>query len=276
MLAGVLVKYDDYHNATTFAEEERPETFGDLTAESEQVDDVDAKKPLQEGERTNTKFTVNKQGLRMFHSVAFPKTRQRVLFLGDSRILNPFINDDHTITQQLQMRYPDKEILNAGHASYTMEDYLSLYREKSRYAEPDIVIVCTNGGDILDEYFSQRNRYARSEKVYRPTEQEHETLKYPVGRYEPPATYAKEDLEEWIAILSALPSWMDGCIQNLDYDQLRVPYRPGGWTIQQVIHHLADSHMNAYIRLKLALTEDNPTIKPYDQDAWALLPNVEE
>lgn len=103
-----------------------------------------------------------------------------------------------------------------------------------------------------------------------------ETLKYPVGRYEPPAAYAKEDLEEWIAILSALPSWMDGCIQNLDYDQLRVPYRHGGWTIQQVIHHLADSHMNAYIRLKLALTEDNPTIKPYDQDAWSLLPDVED
>lgn len=172
MLAGVLVKYDDYHNANTFPEEERPETFGDLTAESEQADDAEVKKPLQEGERSNKKFTVNSQGLRMFHTVTFPKTRQRILFLGDSRILNPFIDDDHTITQQLQMRYPDKEILNAGHASYTMEDYLSLYREKARYAEPDIVIVCTNGGDILDEYFSQRNRYSRDEKVYRPTEQE--------------------------------------------------------------------------------------------------------
>jgi hypothetical protein len=172
MLAGVLVKYDDYHNASSFPAAERPETFGDLTPESEQVDDVDTKKPLAEGEHGNTKFTVNKQGLRMFHSVTFPKTRQRILFLGDSRILNPFIDDDHTITQQLQMRYPDKEMLNAGHSSYTMEDYLSLYREKARYAEPDIVIVCTNGGDILDEYFSQRNRYSRDEKVYRPTEQE--------------------------------------------------------------------------------------------------------
>lgn len=172
MLAGVLVKYDDYHNATAFPAAERPETFGDLTPESEQADDADTKTPLSEGEHANSKFTVNKQGLRMLHNVAFPKMRQRILFLGDSRILNPFIDDDHTITQQLQMRYPDKEMLNAGHASYTMEDYLSLYREKARYSEPDIVIVCTNGGDILDEYFSQRNRYSRDAKVYRPTEQE--------------------------------------------------------------------------------------------------------
>ncbi len=102
-----------------------------------------------------------------------------------------------------------------------------------------------------------------------------ESLMYPVGRYERPESYTQHDLDEWIDVLGALPSWMDGCIQNLDYDQLRVPYREGGWTIQQVIHHLADSHMNAYVRLKLALTEDNPVIKPYDQDAWALLPDVE-
>lgn len=99
---------------------------------------------------------------------------------------------------------------------------------------------------------------------------------YPIGRYEKPAAYTKQDLEEWVAILGALPSWLDGSILNLDYDQLRVPYREGGWSIQQVIHHLADSHMNAYVRLRLALTEDNPTIKPYDQDAWAVLPDVDE
>lgn len=102
-----------------------------------------------------------------------------------------------------------------------------------------------------------------------------EQLRYPVGRFEMPAAYTRELLDEWISILAALPSWMDGCIENLDHDQLRVPYREGGWNIQQIIHHLADSHANAYIRLKLALTEDNPTIKPYDQDAWAELPDVD-
>jgi hypothetical protein len=103
-----------------------------------------------------------------------------------------------------------------------------------------------------------------------------ESLKYPIGRHERPDTYTKELLEEWIAIIGALPSWMDACIENLDADQLATPYRDGGWTVNQVIHHLADSHMNAYVRLKLALTEDKPIILPYDQDAWAVLADVDK
>jgi hypothetical protein len=102
-----------------------------------------------------------------------------------------------------------------------------------------------------------------------------EELKYPIGRYERPDHYTPELLQEWIAVLRALPSWMDVCIENLDAAQLRVPYREGGWSTQQVIHHVADSHTNAYIRIRLALTEDNPTIKPYDENAWALLPDVD-
>lgn len=102
-----------------------------------------------------------------------------------------------------------------------------------------------------------------------------EDIKYPIGRYIAPDSYTQQDVQEWIAILSALPSWLDGSVENLDHDQLRVPYREGGWTIQQLVHHLADSHMNAYIRLRLMLTEENPTIKPYNQDTWALLPDVE-
>lgn len=102
-----------------------------------------------------------------------------------------------------------------------------------------------------------------------------EELKYPIGRYERPDHYTPEMLQEWIAVLRALPSWMDVCIENLDAAQLRVPYREGGWNTQQVIHHVADSHTNAYIRIRLALTEDNPTIKPYDENAWALLPDVD-
>ncbi len=98
-----------------------------------------------------------------------------------------------------------------------------------------------------------------------------EQLKYPVGRYQQPADYTPELIKEWISILKVLPSWMDACIENLDEHQLKVPYRPGGWNIQQVVHHVADSHMNAYIRLKLALTEDNPAVKPYEEAAWAEL-----
>src|SRR3954470_11573380 len=98
-----------------------------------------------------------------------------------------------------------------------------------------------------------------------------EELKYPIGKYQKPEAHTPELRKEWIAVLQALPSWMDVCIENLDEHQLQTPYREGGWTIQQVIHHVADSHMNAYVRLKLALTEDNPTIKPYDENAWAKL-----
>lgn len=102
-----------------------------------------------------------------------------------------------------------------------------------------------------------------------------EQLRYPIGRYEKPASYTAADLKEWISIIEALPSWMDSCVENLDEAQLQTPYRPDGWTVMQVVHHVADSHMNAYIRLKLGLTEDNPAIKPYAEAEWAKLADVE-
>ncbi len=102
-----------------------------------------------------------------------------------------------------------------------------------------------------------------------------EQLKYPVGRYIKPDSYSAETLKEWIATLEGLPLWMDACIENLDHNHLQMPYREGGWTIQQLVHHVADSHMNAYIRLKLALTEDNPTVKPYNEQTWAELPDTQ-
>jgi hypothetical protein len=82
-------------------------------------------------------------------------------------------------------------------------------------------------------------------------------------------------IREWIAAIEVLPRWLDVLIENLDEEQLDVPYRPGGWNTKQVIHHLADSHMNAYVRLKLALTEDNPVVKPYAEALWAEMPDVE-
>ncbi len=103
----------------------------------------------------------------------------------------------------------------------------------------------------------------------------YEHLKYPIGRYQTPDRYEPELQNEWIATIEALPSWLDAVIENLDASQLDTPYRPGGWTVNQVIHHLADSHMNAFIRLKLALTEDSPVIKPYDERLWAELPDYE-
>jgi uncharacterized damage-inducible protein DinB len=102
-----------------------------------------------------------------------------------------------------------------------------------------------------------------------------EKLRYPVGREDEQEVYKSnynEPLKNSLLIdIKMLPSSLEFAIQNLDASQLETPYRPGGWTVQQVVHHVADSHMNAYMRFKLGLTEENPTIKAYDQEAWASL-----
>lgn len=97
-------------------------------------------------------------------------------------------------------------------------------------------------------------------------------LRYPIGKFEQPTTFNPTEISTWIDVLNALPSWLDVIIENLDAHQLETPYRPDGWTMNQTIHHLADSHMNAFVRFKLALTEDNPTVKPYEEARWAETP----
>jgi uncharacterized damage-inducible protein DinB len=81
---------------------------------------------------------------------------------------------------------------------------------------------------------------------------------------------------ELIARIRSLPDEMEAAVRDLDARQLDTPYRDGGWTVRQVVHHVADSHMNAYIRMKLILTEEHPTLKPYDQDRWAELIDTAE
>ena len=99
-------------------------------------------------------------------------------------------------------------------------------------------------------------------------------LSYPVGRFDPaaPVTPAMRGLA--IEEVAQLPSRLRAAVDGLSSAQLDTPYRPGGWTVRQVVHHVADSHANGYIRMKLGLTEDTPTIKPYDQDEWAGLPDM--
>src|SRR5215469_7958073 len=96
-------------------------------------------------------------------------------------------------------------------------------------------------------------------------------LRYPVGPCEYPASLSPEQRKPHIQEIAALPARLREAITGLAQQQLDTPYRPGGWTVRQVVHHLADSHMNAYIRFRLALTEDEPTIKPYDEKKWAEL-----
>ncbi len=97
-----------------------------------------------------------------------------------------------------------------------------------------------------------------------------EDLSYPIGRFVP-QPYSDKELKERLMAIMFLPKELENAIQNLDEYQIETPYRPDGWTVKQLINHIADSHMNAFIRFKLGLTEDNPTIKPYNQDAWVNL-----
>jgi hypothetical protein len=96
-------------------------------------------------------------------------------------------------------------------------------------------------------------------------------LRYPVGRYTPPEPIIAAHRPDWIEQIGHAPAALRDAVRGLSDAQLDTPYRPGGWTVRQVVHHLPDSHLNAYIRFKLALTEDEPTIKPYDEARWAVL-----
>jgi uncharacterized damage-inducible protein DinB len=100
-------------------------------------------------------------------------------------------------------------------------------------------------------------------------------LQYPIGKHQPSPNSSSEDRVAAIAVLEALPTQLAAAVHGLSDAQLETPYRPGGWTVRQVVHHVADSHMNAYARLRLALTEDWPTIFAYDQSAWAALPDTQ-
>ena len=96
-------------------------------------------------------------------------------------------------------------------------------------------------------------------------------LRYPIGDFIPPSADNRETRTENIEALRLLPERLRAAVATLTDSQLEMPYREGGWTVRQTVHHVADSHMNAYIRFKLTLTEDWPTIKPYEEALWAEL-----
>ena len=98
-------------------------------------------------------------------------------------------------------------------------------------------------------------------------------LRYPIGRFQPSLAITPEDRAAHIAVLRELPDRLSEAVDGLDDPQIDTPYREGGWTVRQVVHHIADSHLNSYVRFKLALTEYEPIIKPYDEEAWAALPD---
>jgi uncharacterized damage-inducible protein DinB len=102
---------------------------------------------------------------------------------------------------------------------------------------------------------------------------ETESLRFPIGKFLKNVEITDEVLKTWISEIEELPERLREATENLTDEQLDTPYRPGGWTLRQVVHHVGDSHMNSFIRFKLALTEDVPTIKPYEEALWAELPD---
>ena len=103
-----------------------------------------------------------------------------------------------------------------------------------------------------------------------------EHLKYPIGQVNIPAEITLKNISNWISDIENFPNRLENLVQNLSEEQLNTPYRNGGWTVRQTIHHCGDSHVNSYVRFKWTLTEDQPTIKAYYEDRWAELFDTKE
>lgn len=99
--------------------------------------------------------------------------------------------------------------------------------------------------------------------------------RYPIGKYEA-KPFSADQKRKWLQDIQFLPALIEKAIENLDEHQLDTPYREGGWTVRQLVHHVADSHINAYTRFKLGLTENKPTIRTYEEQEWALLDDVKK
>ncbi len=102
-----------------------------------------------------------------------------------------------------------------------------------------------------------------------------QNLQYPIGQYKP-QPFSEKQKREWLQDIQFLPTLVESAIENMDAPMLETPYRPDGWNVRQIVHHIADSHINSYCRFKLGMTEENPTIKAYNEVAWALTNDVVE
>lgn len=108
------------------------------------------------------------------------------------------------------------------------------------------------------------------------TEDELNILRYPIGKFNPLVEVTDKLMQEWIASIEELPQKLRQLLATFSEEQLDTPYRPGGWTVRQTLHHIGDSHTNSYIRFKWTLTENTPRIKAYDEAAWAELTDSRE
>lgn len=102
---------------------------------------------------------------------------------------------------------------------------------------------------------------------------EHDDLRYPIGQFARPGSITPGLVKNWLRKIAELPADLRAVVGPMSTEQLETPYRPGGWCVRQVVHHIADSHTNSFVRFKWALTEERPTIKAYHEDRWAELPD---
>jgi len=172
-LVNLVKKYPDAACKVTYKDSERPETFGDLPPNDDEV--------LDGGKDLPYHVKANSQGLRLDHDLTFPKKKKRILLMGDSGIYGPFVDNDYTIAAMLQQDLPDYEVYAAAGINWTVDDFLSLWNDKTKYTEPDIVILSANGTDVEDYFFTNRNHRGRSGIAVYPSALEekyyHETYK---------------------------------------------------------------------------------------------------
>jgi hypothetical protein len=158
-LEKMLSKYAAQKAKATY--DKRPAVFGDQAPNQNQVMDLGKKLPFR--------LVTNKQGLRQNHDVTFPKTKTRFLFMGDSGFFFPFMDNGDMAHEVLQTKMPQFDFNNACNWGYAVDDYISLWDERSKYVEPDVVVMQTSGSDIIDMYFSNRNRFSRNPQAQQPT-----------------------------------------------------------------------------------------------------------
>ena len=148
------------HKATT-TYSKRPDQFGDQTPNLNTT--------LDGGKNLPYKFRVNKQGLRQNRDVVFPKTKSRILFMGDSGFFFPFVDNNDMAHEILQSKFPNVDFANACNWAYAIDDYITLWDERAKFVEPDVVIMQTSGSDIMDMYFTNRNRFTRNQYAHQPS-----------------------------------------------------------------------------------------------------------
>ena len=161
---GIISRYKNVNSKVTYSDKERSELFGDGDVSVDEIRDG--------GKGLPYRLKVNKQGLRMNYDLKFPKKKRRILFIGDSEFFFPFLDNENTAEGQLQTKHPELEILNAANWGYSIDDYLSLWKERAKYSEPDVVLLQSSGTDITDLFFTNRMKFSRHREHLQPTELE--------------------------------------------------------------------------------------------------------